>query len=49
MFVEEVCGVWHIEYVISSHANLHLQRIFCDDCGHRMVRGNRTISTSVKV
>jgi hypothetical protein len=48
-FVEEVRGVGHIEDAISSDANLHLQRITCNDCRGRVIRSDRTIPTSVNV
>ena len=47
MFVEEVCGIRHIEYVISSDANFHLQRISCNDYRDGMVGSDRTIPASL--
>lgn len=49
MLVEEVCGVWHIEDMISSNANFHLQRVICNDRRGRVVRGDHAIPTRANV
>jgi hypothetical protein len=49
MFVEKVRGIGHIEYVISSDADFHFQRVTRNDCRDGEVGSGRKVPLIVNV